>query len=171
MLPLIQLALAIILFSATCIHGRRSLHSHAQTINLWKLSRQLAPTQNIELEAAAPTFPQFNFTQPLDHFQDTGFTFVQRYWVSDRYYKPGGPVIVLDSGEDSGTDRLPYMQQGIVDILTNATHGLGIILEHRYYGKSVPVLNFTTDSLRCVDEPIAPSKFVLIMINYKLAEQ
>ena len=76
------------------------------------------------------------------------FTWNQRFWVSDRHYVSGGPVFVLDGGEDTGEDRLPYLDTGIVDILTNATGGLGIVLEHRYYGESVPVLNFTTDSLR-----------------------
>jgi len=32
-------------------------------------------------------------------------------------------------------DRLPFLDTGIVDILTNATRGLGVVLEHRYYGK------------------------------------
>ncbi|KAH9938998.1 peptidase S28 [Epithele typhae] len=93
-------------------------------------------------------FPLYNFTQPLDHFQDTGFTFQQRYWLSDRHYKPGGPVIVFEAGEGPGDARIPILDTGIVDILANATNGLGIILEHRYYGESIPVLNFTTDSLR-----------------------
>lgn len=130
-------------------NAQRTLHTNAQRVNLWKL-QQLSPSEHggVEDLAAAASFPQYNFVQPLDHFQDTGVTFNQRYWVSDTYYKPGGPVIVLDSGESSGTGRLSYMQQGIVDILTNATSGLGIVLEHRYYGKSVPVMNFTTDSLR-----------------------
>ncbi|KAI0761167.1 peptidase S28 [Trametes elegans] len=94
------------------------------------------------------SFPVYNFTQPLDHFSSTGFTFQQRYWVSDRHYKPGGPVIVFEAGEGPGDERMPILDTGIVDILANATNGLGIVLEHRYYGKSVPVQNFTTDSLR-----------------------
>lgn len=81
------------------------------------------------------TFPQYTFTQPLDHFADTGFTFEQRYWVSDRHYQPGGPVIVFETGESSGTSRIPILDTGIINILTNATNGLGVILEHRYYGK------------------------------------
>ena len=32
-------------------------------------------------------------------------------------------------------DRLSFLDTGIVDILTNATGGLGVVLEHRYYGK------------------------------------
>ena len=31
-------------------------------------------------------------------------------------------------------DRLPFLDYGIVDILAEATKGLGIVLEHRYYG-------------------------------------
>ncbi|KAL7285924.1 hypothetical protein ACG7TL_001038 [Trametes sanguinea] len=94
------------------------------------------------------TFPVYTFTQPLDHFVDTGFTFEQRYWLNDRHYKAGGPVIVFEAGEGPGDERMPILDTGIVDILANATNGLGIVLEHRYYGESVPVQNFTTDSLR-----------------------
>ncbi|CAL1716305.1 unnamed protein product [Somion occarium] len=126
----------------------------AQGVNLLRLQKETGPIESLpqpastEFSVLAATFPQFNFTQPLDHFTDTGFTFNQRYWVSDRHFKPGGPVIVLDGGETSGTDRLPYLDTGIVDILASATNGLGVVLEHRYYGASIPVLNFTTDSLR-----------------------
>ncbi|KAJ3552182.1 hypothetical protein NM688_g4286 [Phlebia brevispora] len=127
------------------ISKARIIAPGGQWINL----SRLPPQKEVARRASdAATFPQYNFTQPLDHFIDTGFTWNQRYWVSTRHYIPGGPVIILDSGEDSGEDRLPYLDTGIVDILANATGGLGIVLEHRYYGSSVPVLNFTTDSLR-----------------------
>lgn len=126
--------------------------SGSQWINLNRLP-PVSPGITVHATNAA-TFPQFNFTQPLDHFTDTGFTFNQRYWVSNRYYKPGGPVIVLDSGESSGIGRLPYMDTGIVDILTQATGGLGVVLEHRYYGSSIPVQNFTTDSMRLISEVV-----------------
>ena len=33
-------------------------------------------------------------------------------------------------------DRLPFLDTGIVEILAKATGGLGIVLEHRYYGTS-----------------------------------
>ena len=128
------------------------------------------------------------FQQPLDHFDKTSkHTFHQRYWVNSRHYKPrkGAPVIVLDGGETSGEvslnatqltvqlhescalqDRFPFLDTGIVEILARATGGLGVVLEHRYYGgwcpfkvlqastlstsagESIPVSNFSTDSLR-----------------------
>ncbi len=94
------------------------------------------------------------FQQPLDHFDKASkHTFHQRYWVNSRHYKPrkGAPVIVLDGGETSGEvslntaefwlheshtmqDRLPFLDTGIVEILAHATGGLGVVLEHRYYG-------------------------------------
>ena len=35
-----------------------------------------------------------------------------RYWFDASNYKPGGPVIVLQSGETSGVGRLPFLQKG-----------------------------------------------------------
>lgn len=42
---------------------------------------------------------------PLDHFDlDSSETFYNRYWVSDRAYKPGGPVFLIDGGEQNASD-------------------------------------------------------------------
>lgn len=142
-----SLAVALVLLALLLHTQARIIAPGGQWINLSRLPPAQA-SSGVSRRAATPTFPQYNFTQPLDHFTNTGSTWSQRYWVSDRHYKAGGPIVVLDSGEDSGEDRLPYLDTGIVDILTNATGGLGIVLEHRYYGASVPVLNFTTDSMR-----------------------
>lgn len=83
-----------------------------------------------------PEFPERFFEQPIDHADPSKGTFKQRYWVNTRHYVPGsnGPVIVLDGGETSGEDRLPFLDTGIVEILANATGGVGVVLEHRYYG-------------------------------------
>jgi len=99
------------------------------------------PATPAEAEAVSgPTTPKFHpqtFTQPLDHFHNTtDATFPQRFWVNSRHYKPrtGAPVIVIDGGETSGEDRLPFLDTGIADILARATGGVGVVLEHRYYG-------------------------------------
>ena len=84
-----------------------------------------------------PKFRAQTFTQPLDHFRNTtDATFQQRFWVNARHYKPrpGAPVIVIDGGETSGEDRLPFLDTGIADLLARATGGVGVVLEHRYYG-------------------------------------
>lgn len=45
-------------------------------------------------------------------------------------------VFVINSFQD----RLPFLDTGIVDILAKATGGLGVVLEHRYYGTSISLL-------------------------------
>lgn len=92
---------------------------------------------------------------PIDHFPDSDRyaphvtkTFKNRYWFDASYYKPGGPVIVLQSGETSGLGRLPFLQKGIVKQLSEATGGIGVILEHRYYGHSQPFADLSTEHLR-----------------------
>ncbi|KAK4634856.1 putative extracellular serine carboxypeptidase [Fulvia fulva] len=100
-------------------------------------------------------YPEHWIDVPVDHFQnETKYephdhtTFQLRYWFDAQHYQPGGPVFVLQSGETSGTDRLPFLQKGIVAQITKATNGLGVILEHRYYGTSFPVKNLTTENFR-----------------------
>ncbi|EJD41230.1 peptidase S28 [Auricularia subglabra TFB-10046 SS5] len=120
------------------------------------------------MSPAEAKFPARWFRQPLDHFdRKRRDTFLQRYWVNDRHYRSGGPVIVLDGGETSGENRLPFLDTGIVDILAKATHGLGVVLEHRYYGRSIPVLNLTTDSLRWLDNKQSAADSATFMANVK----
>jgi hypothetical protein len=101
------------------------------------------------------TYPANYFDQLIDHFPTslryiphTDATFKQRYFVDSTYYKPGGPVFLYISGETSGTSRFSNLRTGIIQILMNATNGLGVILENRYYGTSFPFNQSSTDQLR-----------------------
>lgn len=60
-------------------------------------------------------------------------------------------MIVLASGETSGENRLAYLQKGILHQLIKETHGIGVVLEHRFYGQSFPQKNLSTSSLRFLD--------------------
>ena len=60
-------------------------------------------------------------------------------------------MIVLASGETDGQNRLPYLQKGILHQLMQETKGLGVVLEHRFYGKSMPTENLSRDNLRFLD--------------------
>ncbi|PHH70748.1 hypothetical protein CDD82_6953 [Ophiocordyceps australis] len=102
-----------------------------------------------------PPIKAYNLSVPVDHFHNeskyephSSDFFNLRYWLDTSNYRPGGPVIVLHSGETSSEDRLPYLEHGIVPELTAATGGVGLVLEHRYYGTSYPTANVTTQSLR-----------------------
>lgn len=92
---------------------------------------------------------------PIDHFHNDSIyephssdTFGLRYWFDASHYREGGPVIVLQGGETDGKERLPFLQKGIVAKLAEATGGIGVVLEHRYYGASMVLSNFSTSSLR-----------------------
>jgi hypothetical protein len=100
-------------------------------------------------------YPAHNFFVPVDHFHNesryephSNESYNLRYWFDASNYKPGDPVIVLQSGETSGVGRLPFLEKGIVAQLTKATHGIGVILEHRYYGTSFPTPDISTENLR-----------------------
>ncbi|KAL9605349.1 MAG: hypothetical protein Q9179_001442 [Wetmoreana sp. 5 TL-2023] len=103
----------------------------------------------------ADLYPEHNISVPIDYFHNetryephSNGTFPLRYWFDASYYKDGGPVIVLQSGETDGTGRLPFLQKGIVHQLAQATNGIGVILEHRYYGTSFPTPDLSTPNLR-----------------------
>lgn len=108
-----------------------------------------------EYEDKYPNIKAYNFSVPIDHFHNesrynphSDDSFPLRYWLDISNYRPGGPVIILHSGEFDSDGRLPYLQHGIVPILTKATGGVGLVMEHRYYGTSFPVPDLTTENLR-----------------------
>ncbi|CCX05543.1 Similar to Putative serine protease K12H4.7; acc. no. P34528 [Pyronema omphalodes CBS 100304] len=79
----------------------------------------------------------YNITLPLDHFGNGTGTFENRYWVYDAAYKPGGPVILEDIGEQ---DASAFTSNSLECSFANATGGLLIRWEHRYYGGSKPIV-------------------------------
>ena len=144
------MAAFLVFFLAILAHGTLAVLNPGQlqllgpqAVNLWKLDRLHAQTEErgILVQADeqqpvnAPHFSAHWFKQPLDHFSKSSETWHQRYWVNDRHYKPKSrkptPVIVIDGGETSGEDRLPFLDTGIADILARATGGIGVVLEHR----------------------------------------
>ncbi|TBU27201.1 peptidase S28 [Dichomitus squalens] len=138
--------------------------------------REDYPVSNTQAESKwGGVFPEHWFEQPLDHFAEgkgaeTGAeTWRQRYWVNTRHYVPGpdAPVFVIDGGETSGEDRLGFLDTGIADILAQATGGVGVVLEHRYYGESRPVKNLTTDSLRFLNNAQSAADSANFMANVK----
>lgn len=44
--------------------------------------------------------------------------------------------------------RLPFIQKGVVAQLAEATNGIAVVMEHRYYGQSMPTKDLSTESLR-----------------------
>ncbi|KAK3059322.1 hypothetical protein LTS18_011129, partial [Coniosporium uncinatum] len=130
-------------FAVTPVGVYRKQHSESNTV---------LKKRDVDLE---DLFPAYNLSVPTDHFKNDSLyephsdgMFNLRYWFDASNYEEGGPVIVLASGETSGTDRLPFLQKGVLQQLANVTKGIAVILEHRYYGTSFPVPNLSTDNLR-----------------------
>ncbi|KAF3920980.1 hypothetical protein ABW20_dc0103123 [Dactylellina cionopaga] len=125
--------------------GLRKRREEALRIKLEE--RDGSPDTTVDINAIV--YDQKWFPQKVDHFTPSdNNTFQQRYWISTHFYKPGGPVIVLEGGETSGAGRIAYMQTGIGRYLTEYLGGIGIVLEHRYYGKSYVTQNLTNESLK-----------------------
>lgn len=104
---------------------------------------------------AAASYPAYNLSIPIDHFHNdsqyephSDGTFNNRYWFDASHYKPGGPVILFVAGEASGDYRFPLLEKGIVYQLASAHGGIGVILEHRYYGTSFPFEDIAIEDAR-----------------------
>ncbi|KAI3395358.1 hypothetical protein diail_1414 [Diaporthe ilicicola] len=107
------------------------------------------------LAEAAASYPAYNLSIPVDHFHNdsqyephSDATFNNRYWFDASHYKPGGPVILFMAGEAPGDNRFPLLEKGIVYQLASAHGGIGVILEHRYYGTSFPFEKISIDDAR-----------------------
>jgi hypothetical protein len=92
-----------------------------------------------------------------------------RYWFDASHYAPGGPVIVLQSGETAADARLPFLQKGIIAQLAQATNGIGVIFEHRYYGESMPTADLSTSNLRFLttDQALADMAYFAQHVVFK----
>ncbi|KAI1321877.1 extracelular serine carboxypeptidase-like protein [Xylariaceae sp. FL0255] len=111
-----------------------------------------AMPQSREIPRSQIVYPPNYFQQKINHFPENKLpyahdTFTQRYYFDDSYYKPGGPVYLYIGGETDGPSRFSNLQTGIIQILMQATNGLGVILENRFYGESYPFNTSTTDQL------------------------
>lgn len=73
-------------------------------------------------------------------------------------------MFLLDGGETSGEDRLPFLEKGILEILSNATGGLSIVIEHRWAHVCLRLLSDSscagTTVTLCRSSPYLPTTFV-----------
>ena len=125
-------------------------------------------------------YPAYNLQVPVDHFHNeskyaphSDAKFPLRYWFDGSHYKPGGPVIVLESGETSGTGRLPFLQKGLIAQIAQATNGVAVVLEHRYYGTSMPTADLSTKNLRFLttDQALADTVYFARNVVFKGLEK
>jgi hypothetical protein len=83
---------------------------------------------------------------PLDHWDANAGTYKNRFWASEQYYKPGGPVFIFDAGEGNAEGNVDFNDPSTMQVqMLKKFNGVGINWEHRYYGASTPTpINLTT---------------------------
>lgn len=89
------------------------------------------------------------YSQTVDHFDATNpARYNQRYYVNSQYFTAGSnaPVFIMIQGEGSlsATDAVA----GEHVELAQKYNALVVILEHRFYGASIPTADLSTENLR-----------------------
>ncbi|CAH1366832.1 hypothetical protein MTP99_008111 [Tenebrio molitor] len=115
------------------------------------------------------------FTQQLDHFNPTDeTTWQQRYYSNDEYFnaEKGGPVFLMIGGE--GEASVKWMTQGSWVDSAEKYGALLFQVEHRYYGKSHPTEDLSTENLKYLtsQQALADLATFIVAMNekYKLPE-
>ncbi|KAJ7650700.1 peptidase S28 [Roridomyces roridus] len=98
---------------------------------------------------AAASPQAYYFDQLLDHSNPSLGTFQQRYYFFDGYYKEGGPIVLFNAGEEDASLYTGYLQNiTISGAIAYATGGATIVMEHRYWGASIPFANYSTANMK-----------------------
>ncbi|KAI3552936.1 serine carboxypeptidase S28 [Colletotrichum abscissum] len=156
--------------------GLQHLAGH-EAWNALQSAARVESESQVEIASAAfaEQYPEYNLSVPIDHFHnDSRYEphsdeyFDLRYWFDAKHYRKGGPVIILAAGETDAKERLPFLDHGILSILAKATGGVGVVLEHRYYGKSFPVPDLSTKNLRFLstDQALADTAYFAKHISF-----
>lgn len=102
--------------------------------------------ENMRPLIATNTIHQLYFQQPIEHQNPLSGTFTQRYYIDETYGKAkDAPVFFYICGESACTKRA---LSGAIRHYAQKYHAKMVALEHRYYGESLPLNSFSTESLR-----------------------
>jgi len=92
------------------------------------------------------TYKELWIEQRVDNFQNNDYaSWNQRYFVTSSYSKSNGPVFLQLGGE--GTANPIWMSNGHWIEMAKKFNAMCFLLEHRFYGKSHPTKDTSTDNL------------------------
>ncbi len=119
------------------------------------------------------TVKNFTFANYIDHFADPLHkTFTQRYYVVDDYWNKseGSPVILHLCGES--TCNFPLSRQFPLRA-AEQLKARYVVLEHRYYGESQPVPDWTNENLRFLteDQALADTAFFVESMKARIKNE
>ncbi|XP_076453998.1 putative serine protease K12H4.7 [Babylonia areolata] len=105
------------------------------------------PPPRSEDNQGTPLSPDLWFNQTLNHFDSADSrSFQQRYFMNDKYFKPGGPVFLSIGGE--GPANPVWMENGAWVQYAQDHKAMMFMMEHRYYGKTHPTDDMSVDNLQ-----------------------
>ncbi|KAL3198986.1 hypothetical protein MRX96_044186, partial [Rhipicephalus microplus] len=136
--------LALVAFVASCCVARTPLMHRGRPRGRFGMLGE--PRSQLRLALKEPK--ELWITQPRCHFNPAateGF-WKQRYFVSDEFYRPGGPVFLLFGGEGTASAKWLTAPTHIM-LLAKKYGALVFQLEHRYYGLSWPTPDMTVANL------------------------
>ncbi|KAI0404413.1 serine carboxypeptidase S28 [Xylaria palmicola] len=94
------------------------------------------------------------FDQLLDHNDPEKGTFKQRYWWNAEYYKENGPIFLFNPGENDASYSIGYLENDTLPgYYAQQFDGAVILLEHRYWGESIPFKVTTAETLQYLNLP------------------
>jgi hypothetical protein len=111
------------------------------------------------------------FDQVVDHYDYTNTTlWKQRYWVVDTFFnKTVGPVFLFICGEYT-CPGIPEARKWII-LLAQKTQGLILVLEHRFYGESMPFgqqsLNFDKLKYLTTEQALKDLAYFIMTVQAK----
>ncbi|KAJ4455439.1 putative Thymus-specific serine protease [Paratrimastix pyriformis] len=126
---------------------------HFQTL-LW---------QEAEGEATNGAAPELWFTQQkLNHFDlSDSRTWSQKYYVNDSFWGgPGSPIFLMLGGEGPVNPNCVGGRFVFAD-WAQKFKAMAICVEHRFYGKSIPTKDVSTDSLKYLSSDQALADYAL----------
>ncbi|EEY54987.1 serine protease family S28, putative [Phytophthora infestans T30-4] len=131
---------ALVLLALSVCTKASTFPSHAKHGRLWQLVQ--AESQLLFKTEAQ----QLWFNQTVDHFaSDSNATFQQRYYEVNKFWsKPDGPVILYIGGEGA-MEKAPA---GFVHVIAQKFDAKILALEHRFYGRSIPNGDLSTENYR-----------------------
>ncbi|SMQ50107.1 unnamed protein product [Zymoseptoria tritici ST99CH_3D7] len=93
---------------------------------------------------------QASFAQLIDHSNPSLGTFPVRYWYDTTSWRgPGSPIVFETPGESDASGYTFVLGNRSMDGRIAAQIGAAtVLLEHRYFGKSIPVENLTTANMK-----------------------
>uniref|UniRef100_A0A224Z7T1 Thymus specific serine protease n=1 Tax=Rhipicephalus zambeziensis TaxID=60191 RepID=A0A224Z7T1_9ACAR len=137
-------SVALLAFVASCCVARTPLMHRGRPRGRFGMLGE--PRSQLRLALKEPK--ELWITQPRCHFNPAateGF-WKQRYFVSDEFYRPGGPVFLLFGGEGTASAKWLTAPTHIM-LLAKKYGALVFQLEHRYYGLSWPTPDMSVANL------------------------